>query len=465
MALIFEQILTAELGVASYLVGDDSAGIGAVIDPQLDAHRYLHRARKHGLAIRHVLQTHTHEDFVSGATALAACTGAEVGVSGHDAPDYAFAHRRLHDGDQIELGETLLTVRHTPGHAPEHISLLHSRCDSPQLPFAVLSGGSLLVDSAGRTDLLGDTCVEKLTRAQFRTLREFYLALDDGVIVYPTHVHGSPCGAAIGDRMCTTVGHERRHNPLLQHAEEDSFCRAALHDLAQRPTYYPRLKEHNIRRQPASAALPAIQPLSAEQFKRALHAAQAQLVDTRHMLAFGGAHIAGALNIGANGHLGIWAGRMLDADQPLLIVVDNDGQLPAVLRQFSRTGFENFAGYLVGGLDAWASAGEPVTTLCQLPVQQLAADDAGAQLIDVRSLQEWHKGYMPGARHVFLPDLSAAIHTLDKGRTAAVYCDSGYRASIGASLLRAHGFSVCTVPGSWQAWTARGLPVQRPQAG
>jgi hydroxyacylglutathione hydrolase len=205
--------------------------------------------------------------------------------------------------------------------------------------------------------------------------------------------------------------------------------------------------------------------LSAEQFKRTLHAAQAQFVDTRHMLAFGGAHIAGALNIGANGHLGIWAGRMLDADQPLLIVVDSDGQLPAVLRQFSRTGFENFAGYLVGGLDAWASAGEPVTTLCQLPVQQLAADDAGAQLIDVRSLQEWHKGYMPGARHVFLPDLSAAIHTLDKGRTAAVYCDSGYRASIGASLLRAHGFSVCTVPGSWQAWTARGLPVQRPQAG
>lgn len=464
MALVFEQFLTESIGDASYLVGDDSARVAAVIDPQVDVQRYVSAARRHGLAITHVVQTHVHEDYLSGATALAnACGGAEVCVSGHDAPAYGFAHRLVRDGDVLALGDVALTVRHTPGHTPEHISLLVGNNDRRDAPFAVLSGGSLLVEAAGRTDLLGQERVDELTRAQFKTLREFYLGLDDGVQVWPTHVHGSPCGAAIGDKTSTTIGMERRHNALLQHADEASFREAALGDLPPKPRYYPRLKERNASSQPSAAPSAAVRPLPPAAFRSAMEGPGTVVVDTRHLLAFGGAHVPGALNIGASGHLSIWAGWMLDPDQRLLLVLDSDAALTEVVTHLARTGFERFAGYLAGGMSAWENAGLPWQALRQLHVTEAArASQAQAlELLDVRSPQEWQKGHAPGARHVFLPDLASRLDTLPRSRRIAVYCDSGYRASIAASLLQVKGFDVANVPGSWQAWTACGLPVEK----
>jgi hydroxyacylglutathione hydrolase len=466
MALVLEQFLTESIGDASYLVGDDSARMAAVIDPQFDTGRYLESARRHGVAIAFVVQTHVHEDFLSGAVALAHAAGmGEVCVSGHDAPAYAFAHRRVHDGDVLRLGSIALTVRHTPGHTPEHIALLVSKSDDMGSPFAVLSGGSLLADAAGRTDLLGAERLDELTHAQFETLHRFFLQLGDGVQVYPTHVRGSACGAAIGERVSTTVGHERRHNPLLRHEGEGSFRQAALADLPPRPRHYPRLKARNTDSPPASGALPAIAALPPEPFAEAIERRDGTLVDTRHMLAFGGGHVPGALNLGAAGHLAVWAGWMLKADRPLLLVLDGDERLPALTTELMRTGFERFAGYLAGGMSAWQNAGRPLRALRQMHVDELAGQlRAGSvQALDVRSPQEWNKGHVLGARHCFLPDLAARLDTLDRSRPVAVYCDSGYRASIGASLLLSRGFDVANVPGSWQAWKARGLPVEKPE--
>ena len=326
MALVFEQLLTASMGDASYLIGDDSAAVAAVVDPQIDTARYLQAARRHGLAIRHVVQTHVHEDFVSGAHALALATGAQLCVSGHDAPAYGFPHRLVHDGDDLAIGGLCLTVKHTTGHTPEHVSLLLAKADQKDAPFAVLSGGSLLVDAAGRTDLLGQARAKELTRSQFRTLTGFFLSLDDGVVVYPTHVHGSPCGATIGDRVATTIGHERRHNPMLQHADEGAFAQAVLADLPPKPRYYPRLKEMNTR-SPPSRANGSASPLPPSDFKSILDKGGHVLLDTRHQLAFGGGHIPGAWNIGAAGHFSIQAGWMLDPERPLLLVLDSDAQL------------------------------------------------------------------------------------------------------------------------------------------
>lgn len=464
MALVFEQLLTESIGDASYLVGDDAARVAAVIDPQVDVQRYVAAAREHGLAITHVIQTHIHEDYLSGATALAnACGGAEVWVSGHDAPHYGFRHRPVQDGAVLELGDTMLTVRHTPGHTPEHISLLVAKKDRQEAPFAVLSGGSLLVDAAGRTDLLGKERVDELTRAQFKTLRDFYLSLDDGVQVYPTHVHGSPCGAAIGDKTSTTIGDERRHNPLLQQADEASFRKEALGDLPPKPRYYPRLKERNASDQPAAAPSTHVRPLPPAAFREAMEARGTVVLDTRHLLAFGGSHVPGALNIGASGHLSIWAGWMLEPGQPLLLVLDSDATLGEVVAHLARTGFERFTGYLAGGMSGWQNAGLPLQALQQLHVTDAAAASQARrlQLLDVRSPQEWKKARAPGARHIFLPELPARLDELPKAERLAVYCDSGYRASIAASLLQARGFDVANVPGSWQAWTACGLPVDK----
>ncbi|HRO61287.1 MAG TPA: MBL fold metallo-hydrolase [Burkholderiaceae bacterium] len=464
MALVFEQFLTEAIGDAAYLIGDDAAGVAAVVDPQVDVGRYLDAARAHGLAITQVVQTHVHEDFLSGATALArAAGGAEVCVSGHDAPDYGFEHRLVTDGDVLELGSVLLVVRHTPGHTPEHIALLVAKADTRDAPFAVLSGGSLLASAAGRTDLRGSEHVDEMTRSQFETLRGFFLSLDDGVQVWPTHVHGSPCGAAIGDRTSTTIGYERRHNPLLQHADEASFREAALADLPPRPRYYPRLRARNVSAQPTEAPSAAVRPLTPAAFRAAMAAGDATVVDTREMLAFGGAHVPGALNIGASGSLGIWAGWMLEPEQPLLLVLESDQQLQQVVTQLARTGFDRFAGYLAGGMPAWQGVGQPLQTLRQMHVTEAAGQsERGAlTLVDVRSPQEWAAGHAPRARHLFLPELPSRLGELSSDDPIAVYCASGYRASIAASLLQARGFEVANIPGSWQAWTACGLPVAK----
>ena len=464
MALVFEQILTRELGDATYLIGDDSARVAAVVDPQVDIEQYLELARKRGLSIKYVVQTHIHEDFVSGACALAAAAGgAEVCVSGHDAPDYGFAHRIVRDGDILELGAVRLTIKHTPGHTPEHISLLVAKTAKKDAPFAVLSGGSLLVETAGRTDLLGPQRVEELTSAQFHTLYRFFRGLDEGVLVDPTHVHGSPCGAAIGDKLCSTVGYEFQHNELLRQPTEAKLRELALKNLPPKPRYYPRLKELNTGSPATAAASIVIPALAPADFKKAVADKSNVLIDTRHMLAFGGGHIPGALNIGAAGPLSIQAGWLLEADRPLLLVVESDAQLTTVVHHFARTGFDRFAGYLAGGMSAWENAGHELQSLPQLHVKELAGRNARAaevSVLDVRSPQEWAKGHVPGARHIFLPDLPSQLGTLDKAKPTAVYCDSGYRASIGASLLQSHGMEASNVPGSWQAWKSSGLPIE-----
>jgi hydroxyacylglutathione hydrolase len=460
MALVFEQFVTEAIGDASYLVGDDAARVAAVIDPQVDVERYLAAAAAHGVGITHVMQTHVHEDFVSGARALAnACGGVPVCVSGHDAPRYGFEHRLVHDGDAFSFGDVTLTVRHTPGHTPEHVALLVG--EKQRSSFAVLSGGSLLVEAAGRTDLLGKERESELTRAQFATLRSVFLSLEDGVQIYPTHVHGSPCGAAIGDRTSTTIGYERRHNPLLKPADESSFRHAALANLPPKPRYYPRLKDRNTCDPPQRSPSTALRALAPAAFRKVIDAGESVVLDTRHLLAFGGAHVPGALNIGAAGHLSIWAGWMLEPDRPLLLVLENDAQLAGIVTHLARTGFERFSGYLAGGMSAWVNAGLPLQPLPQLHVTQAAEESrrGALTLLDVRSPGEWSRGHAPGACHVFLPDLPSRLGELPKAQRIAVYCDSGYRASIAASFLQANGFNVANMPGSWQAWQACNLPA------
>jgi hydroxyacylglutathione hydrolase len=463
MALVFEQMLDAPMGDASYLVGDDGAGVAAVIDPQIDTGRYLDAAARHGVSIRFIVQTHVHEDFVSGARALAqACGTAQVCVGTREAPRFGFDHRPVADGTVLELGSIRLTVKDTPGHTPEHIALLVAQGDAE--PFAVFSGGSLLAGTAGRTDLLGPTRTGELTRAQFDTLRSVFLALPDGVIVYPTHVHGSPCGAAIGDKVATTIGYERRHNALLRHSDFEGFRRAALEGLPPKPSYYPRLKDRNTAGEASSPSVHGIRALTPAQFRAAAEDRSNLVLDTRQLLAFGGGHVPGAINIGADGHFAVQAGWVLDPARGLLLVLDSAAKLEAVVTELARTGLRQVAGCLAGGMTAWEDAGLPLDRIEQLHVRELAAalGHAGAPLpLDVRSPGEWAAGHVPQARHVFLPDLTGKLASLPRDRRIAVYCDSGYRASIGASLLRAHGFDVANVPGSWQAWRACGLPVER----
>ncbi len=463
MSLIFEPIYTEGLAEISYLVGDDEAATGAVFDPRPDVEIYLELARQKGIAITHVFETHIHADLVSGARELAArMAPAKIFASHEGGASYGFPTGPVQDGSEFKFGELLITARFTPGHTPEHVSYLLAEADHPELPWGVLSGDSLFVGSAGRPDLLGEGETARLAGLQFQTLTEFYLKLPDSVIVYPAHGSGSPCGAEIGDRLASTIGFERAFNPFLQFDEVEAFTRHCIKTAPPIPKYYPRMKKVNAEGPKILGGLPLVRTLPPNDFKKAVEAREAILIDTRSMFAFGGGHIAGALNIGASPTLSIWAGSLLDPETPILLVLENDSDLEDVVRLFLRTGFTNFAGYLVGGIKAWVAAGNPLAQVPQISVHELQAANGEMQVLDVRTDREWKGGHVPGARHIVVPKLPERFAELDKSKPTAVYCASGYRASIATSMLKKAGFqNVSNVPGSWHAWKEAGFPVEK----
>jgi len=457
--MIFRQFLHTAPVAASYLFGCGGLAQGVVVDPVDDIAPYQLAGRETGMRIVHVIDTHIHADHVSGGLALAEAVGATYHVhESIDAPEDA----RLTDEQELSVGNVTIRVWHTPGHTPEHISYLLADTEHPETPWGVLSGDSLFVNSAGRPDLLGEKETGKLAAQQFHTLSDFYMKLPDSVIIYPAHGSGSPCGAEIGDRLNSTIGYERPLNPFLQFKDVESFTRFAVSTAPPIPKYYPRMKKVNMEGPEVLGGLPRVAGLPPKAFKKAIDEKAGILIDTRLMLSFGGAHIPGALNIGGSPMLSIWAGSLLDPEQPILLVLENDDDLDEIVRLFIRTGFTKFAGYLVGGMKAWDNAGYPFAQVAQMSVHDLKNAGRELQILDVRSNREWKGGHVPGAHHIFLAELWKRFGELDKSKPTAVYCASGYRASIAASILKGEGFAdVRNVPGSWHAWKKAGYPVDR----
>jgi hydroxyacylglutathione hydrolase len=465
-SMVFETVFTPGVAHLSYLIGDKATGRAAVIDPRRDVEVYLDLAAKHHLTITHAIETHIHADFVSGSRELADRTGtAKVYVSVEGGAQYDFDHQPLRDRSQVDLGRVILTAKHTPGHTPEHLSYLAAESNRPDDPFAIFSGDCLFADSVGRPDLLGESQTPKLAKELYRSIYKIYLGLDDDLRVHPAHGAGSPCGANIGDRLLTTIGYERGFNPALQMPDEAEFIDYVLRTAPPKPRYYPRMKKENAHGPEVLGRLPTIAPLAPDAFAETIAGGDAQLVDNRQMLAFGGGHIKGALNIGPRAELSIWAGWVLDPNRDILLILEQDDNLPKVLAQFIRVGFTRFAGYLAGGIEEWDNRGLPLETVGQVTVRQLKGELAkkDVRVVDVRTPQEWEAGHVPDARYAFLPELKDKLADIDKDQPLIVYCDSGYRASLAASILKSEGFTnVSNVPGSWKARKSVGYPVETP---
>ncbi len=465
MTMVFESVQTAGIAQISYLIGDDGSQTAAVVDPRPEVEIYLELSRKHGVTITHIFETHIHADFMSGARELERRLGsAKIYSSGEGDATYDFAVQRIHHGDRFTFGAVALTVRHTPGHTPEHLSYELAEKDRPKDPWGVLSGDSLFVSSAGRPDLLGEGETEELTKQLFHTLRDYYLKLGDGVMIYPCHGAGSACGADIGERPMSTIGYERRTNNFLQYEDFEAFKSFVKEGAPPVPHHYPILKKINAKGPELIGTAPTVAGLPPEEFQKAVEQGKSQLVDTRQMLSFGGGHIAGAINIGDRPELSVWAGDMLSYEKPILLVVEDETQLDWIVWHFGYVGLTNFAGYLAGGMKAWDNKGLPIATLPQVSVQRLAEEKAKFQLLDVRSTSEFEKGRIGGAKHKFVAEMRDGVHGdigLDLDKPVAVYCGSGYRASIAASLMKRDGFKeVYNVPGSMQAWKNAGFSVE-----
>ena len=462
MSLVFKTIQTEGIAELSYLLGDDDEGIVAVFDPRPDVDVYVDMAREAGVAITHIFETHIHADLVSGSRELRArVESAKIFASHEGGAEYGFEHEEVNDGDRFTFGEVLVTARHTPGHTPEHMAYLIADVDHPDAPWGILTGDSLFVSSAGRPDLLGQKHTKQLAEQQFHTLRDFYLKMPDHVMIYPNHGAGSPCGADIGARLSSTIGYERRFNKFLQFDDVKKFTDYALASAPPVPKYYPVMKRVNAKGPEILGNLPRIQALPPNAFKEAIDKKAGVLVDVRTMLAFGGGHIPGALNIGGSPILSIWAGWMLDPDEPILLVLETENDLEKIVRLFIRTGYSKFAGYLLGGMKAWDAAGFPLERINQMSVRELNERKSSLEVLDVRSPGEWKKGRVPGARHIFLPELRKRIGELDRNKPTAIYCGSGYRASIATSILKSEGFNeLWNIPGSWEAWKKAQFPVE-----
>src|SRR5437879_2726905 len=369
--MIFEQFYLESLGHASYLVGDERTGRALVLDPRRDVEIYLESARMHGLRIAYAIDTHGHNDYLSGLSELR--LRQDVEVLGFAGADLGYDHRSVTDGEVIELGDIAFEVIHSPGHTPEHVSLLVSDHTRGEDPVLLLAGGALLVGDVGRPDLLGNPdTVRSAARDSCHTIQQLLWRLGDHVAVYPTHVRGSLCGGTIGSRLSTTVGYERRTNPVLSGiSSSEEFVEECLRldHLPAVPPYWRRMRGMNLGGPPAVDLWepPALVP---SEFRRHREAG-AIVVDARSPEAFAGGHIPGALNVGLGSSFSTWAGTVLPEGARVLLVLDGPAQLWEAAWQLLRVGYDLPEGWLSGGMAAWRAVAGEMDTLPMLDVHEL----------------------------------------------------------------------------------------------
>lgn len=466
--MYFHQRFIPGLAIYSYLIGDERTKQCALVDPTRDVDDFLEIAKREGLRITHVLETHVHADFVSGSNELKNRLGGEVEVvcSGLGGPDWTppYADRVIKDGDEVKLGSVRLKAVHTPGHTLEHVCwAIYDDERSKEIPWLMLTGDFLFVGDVGRPDLLGEEARKVLARQLFGSVFQTLRAVPDITEIYPGHGAGSLCGKAIGSRSSSTVGFERRFNVALVEKPEDRWVGDLLAGMPLAPPYFRRMKQVNREGPPVlGPELPGQKRWSAKQ----VHERTCEgclIVDVRSKESFAAAHVPGAINIPIGHNLPTWAGWVLPYDRPTLLVLDDPSHAPDVATHLLRVGFDDLRGYL-DGMDAWETSGYPLATLATISAHELRRRLAGSSerpfVLDVRTEREWDSGHVEGAVHVHGGTLAERFAEVPRDRPVAVVCGSGYRASIASSFLKREGYeNVTNVLGGMSAWKAANLPM------
>lgn len=462
--MIFKQFYYEALGHASYMVGSEQTGEALVLDVRRDVETYFEEARSQELRIAYAADTHQHNDYLTGICELP--ERGEVQLLSSARAKLGYKARPLGDGDRLEVGEVVFEVMQTPGHTPEHISLLVTDRSRGEEPVLLLSGGALLVGDVARPDLLGGgEQTRNLASETCRTLQQKILKLPDHVMVYPTHVAGSLCGGHIGSMLSTTIGYERRMNKLLASiSSEDEFVEECLdlENLPAVPPYWKHMRQQNVEGPPLLGVLREPPALRVAEFEK-LKEQGATVLDCRSPEAFGGAHIPGALNVGAGSSFPTWAGTVLPPDVPYLLVLEKAEDLWDVCWDLLRIGYDLPGGWLAGGMMAWRTSAKPLRTITEWTVwdlQENIGSERGLVVLDVRQPQEWAEGHIEGARHITGAELPQRVSEVPKDRTVAVICGSGYRSSVASSLLAHKGHTrLANVLGGMSAWKRAGLPT------
>lgn len=439
-----------ELGNSSHLLLLPESGLAVAVDPMRDVGQYLDVIEPMGLKLTWALETHVHNDFVSGARELRNESGATLGASAE--ADLRHPYEPLRNGQEIDLGSHRIRVLATPGHTPEHVSYLLLDAAGEVLLF---SGGALMVGTAARPDLLGAANSWRLARMLRHSLQDQLLTLPDSLRVLPTHGGGSFCAAGAGGQRETTIGTERGDNPLVQAATELGFIELAL-DQGPYPAYFDRMRALNQLGSPLLGRTLREPPrLSVKEFDSWL-AQGAAVLDLRPAQAFAKAHIPGSYAVGVDGSHSAWVGWLISPDRPLLLVADEESEVRESVRQLARIGYDLVVGALDAGLRSWADAGRMVTSFPRILSAELERRLlAGERLavVDVREAGEWFAGHVPGSVNIPLHDVPLRAAGLPAGASLAVHCGHVYRATLGASLLEQAGHHrLLVIEDGYQGW-------------
>ena len=457
-SMLFRQVTHDDLGCASYLVGDNGAGVAAVVDPRLEIDVYLDLARYTGVRIEHILETHNHADHVSGHGRLANATGATIHVHRLAAPDYE--HEPFDDGWELELGDVVVRALHTPGHRPEHTAFaLIDRARGAE-PWAVLSGDSLFVGDIARPDLAVER--EQGAREIFASLHDRLLALPDACEVWPGHLGGSMCGGPGMDmKISSTIGYERANNTLLREPDVERFVTRSLATLGPQPPNFRAIVALN--RGPLLAGGVVAAPLTPRQVQMKCGEG-ALVVDVRTDQQFDEAHIPGAVCITAlSAGFGTRLAWIADRAQEIVLVGRDDDDALRAAKLATAVGIRRLAGFLHGGMTSWREERRDIARIERLAIEDLFDRAGELQIVDVREQAEWDRGRIPGSIHVPYHDIDALPAGIDPALPVAVVCASGQRAAVAASLLARFGAArvVHVVDGGVGTWERAGHPIER----
>jgi len=452
--MILEQYYIECLSHASYLVGDESTGRAIVVDPRRDITEYLDDATKHGLTIEGVINTHFHADFVSGHLELVEATGAWIGFGENAQTDYPI--RRLADGDHVSLGRVDLEILSTPGHTWESISVV-AREHSGAQPTAVLTGDSLFIGDVGRPDLvnIGDSSTTDLASAMYHSIHDKLMKLPDDVTVMPAHGAGSSCGKNLSTELTSTIGEQRRTNPSVQPMSESDFIELITHGQPAAPAYFSVDAAMNKRTHPLLDQARKIPALSSRQIRQAL-ADGVRVLDARSVEDFAAGHLRGSINVGFDGRFAETSGMVADIGDKIALIAYPGEEQDAALR-LARVGSDNTVGYLNvdRGGEFPAELSDLVQTASRVTVGELdglLVEDA-VVLVDIRNPGEVEQGKIPGSVNIPLAQLRARLDLLPTDKPIVVHCAGGWRSSVAASLLRAHGFdNASDLDGGYNAW-------------
>jgi hydroxyacylglutathione hydrolase len=446
--MLFKLLKSAGIAHHSYFIG--SGNIATVIDPRRDIEFYLELAKKNDLEIKYIFETHRNEDYVIGSLELQNVTDAEI----FHGKNLNFKYgNSIKDGDKIKLNNIELEVLETPGHTFESISIVLRDLNVSKDPQMAFTGDVIFAGEAGRIDFYGRENRAKMADLLYRSIFEKIIPLGDQTLICPAHGAGSVCGADIREQDFTTIGYERKTNPLLKFKTKEAFIEHKVAEELYTPTYFNKMEIYNLEGPPILCKIPILKPISVKVLKKMFNG-EIQLLDVRNPTSFGGAHIKTSINIWKEG-ISAFAGWFLNYEDPIIIIDDFKTSLEDVTLGLIRLGYDNVHGYLSGGFPAWYLHAEQVENMKMWTVQDLKQhiNQQNFFLLDVRKIEDRKNGHIQGSEHVYVGEIPEQLNKIPKNFPLVIYCDSGYKSTLAASYLKKIGFDdVTTVLGGMNAW-------------